>query len=87
MGTEVEVTDVPSLDVAFGVAVAAESDLSGMLTAQESALLLLNLLYMECEIRLLAHIRWSSTLYLTSMAIIFLHIFGAICHRRGPGRH
>lgn len=28
MGTEVEVTDVPSLEVAFGVVVAAGSDLS-----------------------------------------------------------
>lgn len=87
VGTEVEVTDAPSLEVAFGVAVAAGSDLSRMLTAQESALLLLYLLYMEHEIRLLAHIKQSSLLYLTSKAILFLHIFGAICHRRGPGRH
>jgi len=62
VGTEVEVTDVPSLEVAFGVVVAAGSDLSGMLTAQESVLLLLHLLYMEHEIRLLAHIKQSSVL-------------------------
>lgn len=60
MGAEVGVTDAPSLEVVFGVAAAAGSDLSGMLTAPKSLLLSLRLLQVELEIRSLVQKNQSS---------------------------
>lgn len=85
MEAEVGVTEAPSLDVALGVATAAVSELSGKLTAQESVTFALPTPN-EIQYQVISTHKQSSPLYLTSKATLLLHVFGAVCYGRGPGR-
>lgn len=79
------VTDAPSLEGVFEVATAAESDLSGKITAQESVTFAPSTSN-GIRDQIVSTQKQSSPLYLTSKATLLLHVFGAVCHRRGPGR-
>lgn len=79
------VAAAPSLEAVFGVAAAAGSDLSAELEAQKLVTFDPSARN-EIQDQIISIHRQSSPFYLTSKAALLLHVFGAVCYRRGPGR-